>query len=113
MSLPARERWALGAIEGALEASEPRMTAMFAIFARLTRGEELTSAERLSRRRLIRWRPGIGYFLFPALASIALITVLVVGLATSSARACGTTALAPPAPRPGVSCAALNHQEGR
>jgi hypothetical protein len=25
MSLPARERWALGAIEGALEASEPRM----------------------------------------------------------------------------------------
>jgi hypothetical protein len=38
MSLPARERWALGAIEGALEASEPRMTAMFAIFTRLTRG---------------------------------------------------------------------------
>lgn len=113
MSLPGRERWALGAIEGALEASEPRLTAMFAIFTRLTRGEALTSAERLSRRKLIRWRPGLGYLLFPALAGIALVTTLVVGVATGSTRTCGPARFTPPAPQSAVSCAALNHPEGR
>ena len=38
-------------MESALEASEPRMKAMFAIFTRLTKDEEPIEAERLPRRR--------------------------------------------------------------
>jgi hypothetical protein len=114
MSLPARQQRALNAIEGALEASEPRMTAMFAIFARLTRGEKPTSTERLRRRPLIRVRPRILYLLFPAFATAALIATLVVGLTSGSRSGCGAAASASPASGTAANCAAraLNNHRG-
>lgn len=36
----ARQRWALKAMENELKASEPRLTAMFAIFERLAHDEQ-------------------------------------------------------------------------
>jgi hypothetical protein len=39
MSLPARQQRVLDMIEGVLQASEPKLAAMFAMFARLTGGE--------------------------------------------------------------------------
>lgn len=51
MSLPARQQRALDGIEGALRVSEPRMTAMFAIFTRLTQDDGPAAAERLSQPR--------------------------------------------------------------
>jgi hypothetical protein len=112
MSLPARQQRALNAIEGALEASEPRMTAMFAIFTRLTRGEKPTSAEHLRRRPLIRARPRVLYLLFPAFATAALIATLVVGFTTGSRSGCGTAASLSPASSAAANCAAraLNHR---
>lgn len=59
MSLPACEQRVLDRIEGSLRASEPKLSAMYAMFARLNAGEPVGS-ERLGRRRLARcWlQPG-------------------------------------------------------
>lgn len=54
MSLPARQERELEVIEGALEASEPRLAALFAMFNRLAKGERPVSAERV-RPRAWRW----------------------------------------------------------
>jgi len=96
MSLPAAEQRALRAMERLLEASEPRMTAMFAMFTRLARAEMPVSAERLARRQLVRSWPDTIYVLIPVLATMALIATLVVGLATSGTPACRTAALSSP-----------------
>jgi len=53
MSLPACQQRVLDQIEGALRASEPRLTSMYAMFTRLNAGEPI-GAERLVRKRL-RW----------------------------------------------------------
>ena len=53
MSLPACQQRVLDQIEGALRASEPRLTSMYAMFTRLNAGEPI-GAERLARKRL-RW----------------------------------------------------------
>jgi hypothetical protein len=54
MSLPARQERELELIEGALEASEPRLAALFAMFNRLAKGERPVSTERV-RPRAWRW----------------------------------------------------------
>jgi hypothetical protein len=54
MSLPARQERELELIEGALEASEPRLAALFAMFNRLAKGERPVSEERV-RSRAWRW----------------------------------------------------------
>lgn len=57
MALPACQQRVLDRMEGALRASEPQLTSMYAIFARLNTGEPI-GAERISRQRR-RWlRPG-------------------------------------------------------
>ena len=53
MSLPAVQQRVLDGMERALQASEPHMASMYAIFARLHEGTEPTGAEPLKRRR---WR---------------------------------------------------------
>jgi Protein of unknown function (DUF3040) len=88
MSLPASEQRALNAIEDVLEASEPRMGAMFAMFTRLAPKGEPIGAERLRRRHPGPSRGDAVYLLIPVLATIALIATLVVGLATSRGSAC-------------------------
>jgi hypothetical protein len=51
MSLPAGQQRVLDGMERALQASEPHMASMFAIFARLNEGSEPVGAEPLKRRR--------------------------------------------------------------
>jgi hypothetical protein len=53
MSLPANQQRVLDGMERALQASEPHMASMYAIFARLHEGTEPVGAEPLKRRR---WR---------------------------------------------------------
>jgi hypothetical protein len=57
MSLPATQEHLLLGLEGELQASEPRLAAMFAIFTRLARDEELPRLEQLTAepRRLWEW----------------------------------------------------------
>jgi hypothetical protein len=90
MSLPVGEQRALNAIEHALEASEPRMTAMFALFTKLAPRGEPIGAERLARPHQALSRGDVLYLLIPVLATMALIATLVIGLATSRASACRT-----------------------
>jgi hypothetical protein len=52
MSLPARQQRMLDGIERVLQASEPKLASMFAIFARLTSDEGPAMTERLRPRRL-------------------------------------------------------------
>jgi hypothetical protein len=47
MGLPARQRRMLGRIEIALRGSDPRLVALYSIFARLTRDEEIPRIEQL------------------------------------------------------------------
>jgi hypothetical protein len=69
MSLPACQERILSGIEDALRKGEPRLASRFAIFSRLTRGEELPGTEQLTPQPWLRralasagraWR-----FLFP------------------------------------------------
>jgi hypothetical protein len=50
MGLPARQRRVLESIESKLRGSDPRLAAMFTIFARLTRDEEMPRVEELRQR---------------------------------------------------------------
>ena len=47
MGLPARQRRVLGRIESALRGADPRLAALYSIFARLTREEEMPRIEQL------------------------------------------------------------------
>jgi len=49
MGLPARQQRVLESIGETLQLTEPRLTAMFAIFARLTRNEPTPAREQLVR----------------------------------------------------------------
>ena len=52
MGLPARQRRVLDRIESALRGSDPKLTALYAVFARLTRDEEMPRIEQLRHRAL-------------------------------------------------------------
>jgi hypothetical protein len=67
MSLPACQQRVLDRIEHSLHACDPRLRAMFAIFTKLTKEEEMPRLEKLELRWLPRWgclkrlkRPGQG-----------------------------------------------------
>jgi hypothetical protein len=79
MSLPASQQRALDGMERALQASEPHMASMYAIFARLNEGTEPLGAEPLPRRRRgLRLNPaqsGRGMY---AMALIPVIFIMVV-----------------------------------
>jgi hypothetical protein len=53
MGLPVRQRRVLERIESALRGSDPKLAALYAIFARLTRDEEMPRAEQLRHRALL------------------------------------------------------------
>jgi hypothetical protein len=53
MGLPVRQRRVLERIEIALRASDPKLAALFAIFARLTRDEEMPRMEQMRHRALL------------------------------------------------------------
>jgi hypothetical protein len=80
MSLPACQQRAIDRMEGVLRASEPRLTSMFAIFARLNDGEPV-NAETLNARRRRLLQPGNGMYailLIPVMF-IAVIVGAVIG----------------------------------
>jgi hypothetical protein len=57
MGLPVRQRRVLDRIESALRGSDPRLAALYAIFARLTRDEEMPRIEQLRHTAvLLTWR---------------------------------------------------------
>jgi hypothetical protein len=53
MGLPVRQRRVLDRIESALRGSDPKLAALYAIFARLTRDEEMPRAEQLRHTALL------------------------------------------------------------
>lgn len=91
MCLPARQQRALDDIESALEARYPHLTAMFATFTRLTKGEELASTERLPRRGYRRLPRGV-LTLLPAAAVMAFLAGLLIAISLNSVQACATAA---------------------
>jgi len=75
MSLPAGQQRVLDRIEGTLQASEPRLSKMYAIFARLSAGEPVTR-ETVPARPL-RWLQSSS-----VLSAIVLIPVMFVAIVT-------------------------------
>src|SRR5258708_32415546 len=53
MGLPVRQRRVLERIEGALRGSDPKRAALYAIFARLNRDEEMPRIEQLRHSALV------------------------------------------------------------
>jgi hypothetical protein len=53
MGLPARQRRALDRIECGLRGSDPRLAALYAIFCRLTRDEQMPRIEELRHRAVV------------------------------------------------------------
>jgi hypothetical protein len=53
MGLPVRQRRVLERIESALRGSDPKLAALYAIFARLTRDEEMPRVEQLRHSALL------------------------------------------------------------
>ena len=104
MGLPARQRKVLERIESTLRGSDPRLAALYAIFSRLTRDEEMPRIEqvrygirRIAARighisvgmsarthlRLVPKQPGV--LLFPLAIALAAVTIV---LAARSGPAC-------------------------
>lgn len=111
MGLPAHQQRALDAIESGLEARYPHLTAMFAMFTRLSRGEELTSAERLPRRNAARLRPGL-LVVLPVAAVMAFLAGLLIAVAMGGVAACATTTRPVPASRFAADCQAPSDSPG-
>jgi hypothetical protein len=85
MSLPACQQRVLDRMEGALRVSEPHLTSMYAIFARLNAGEPVR-AERLARKRLPWLQPGTAMYaivLIPVMFSAIIVGALLGGGARS------------------------------
>jgi Protein of unknown function (DUF3040) len=80
VSLPARQQRALDRIEIGLESCDPRLKSMFAIFTRLTRGEEVPCTERVRGPRSPRPRRRTGVRGMITVAPI--VVVMLLGIVT-------------------------------
>ncbi|MBV9094453.1 MAG: DUF3040 domain-containing protein [Streptosporangiaceae bacterium] len=79
MSLPASQQRALDEMEQTLQASEPRLASMFAIFARLAAGDGPVAAEPLASRSrwwLPRGTTGYAFVLVPVIFVMIIAGVL-------------------------------------
>ena len=86
MSLPACQQRVLDRMEGALRASEPHLTSMYAIFSRLNAGEPV-GTEQLARKRLRWFQPGTAMYaivLIPVMFAAVIIGALLGGGARST-----------------------------
>ncbi len=86
MSLPAGQQHALDRIEGTLRASEPHLTSMYAVFARLNAGEPI-GTEQLAPKRLRWFQPGTAMYaivLIPVMFAAIVIGALLGGGARST-----------------------------
>jgi len=89
MSLPAAQQRVLDRMEGALLASEPELTSMYAIFARLNAGQPV-AAERLARKRLgwLQHSTGMYAIVLVPVMFAAIIFGALLGSGARSANAC-------------------------
>jgi len=113
MSLPARQRRVLGRMESTLHGSDPRLAALYAIFARLTRDEEMPRMEQLRHSTWLvvtQLRSGVGSFLvrvlrrvvprpraaivFPMALALAAASIVIAALATPRPACTPTSPLA-------------------
>jgi hypothetical protein len=110
MSLPAGQQRTLDRIDTALQAREPRLASMFAIFTRLAGDEETPWWERLQAARWPGGRRSVLVLIPLALVGLVFAVLLCVNLAGVPAggqgpAACGATLTLSPAktcvPRPG------------
>jgi len=99
MGLPARQRRILERIEGALRGSDPRLAALFSIFSRLNRDEEMPRIEQVRARVAIlmalvgRWfaaprRAKLRAALFFPVALAIVASAIIVGARFPSANRC-------------------------
>jgi hypothetical protein len=89
MSLPARQQRVLDGIEGVLQASEPHMAAMFAMFAQLTRddGPAATEQLRVSRVRAVTQLRGLA--LIPVMVAMVIVGIVLGGSGRGSVGCAG------------------------
>ena len=86
MSLPACQQRVLDRMEGALRASEPQLTSMYAVFSRLNAGEPI-GTEQLPRKRLRWFQPGTAMYaivLIPVMFAAIIVGALLGGGARST-----------------------------
>ena len=86
MSLPACQQRVLDRMEGALRASEPQLTSMYAIFSRLNADEPI-GMEQLARKRLRWFQPGTALYavvLIPVMFAAIIVGALLGGGARST-----------------------------
>ena len=97
MSLPGCQRRVLDHIEGALQASDPHLAAMYAVFTRLNAGAaEPVGAEPLTRR----WPPHRRAAVFATVLVPVMFAIIVIGaLLSGSARGATTCGVGPSASR--------------
>jgi hypothetical protein len=93
MSLPARQQRMLNGIEAALQASEPQLASMFAVFARLTEDEGPAETERLSGFRLSASGNVRAFLAIPVLFALLISGALLAG-ASRGPTSCGAARLA-------------------
>jgi len=93
MIVRTRQRRTLAAMERQLRAGEPHLTAMFAIFARLTRDEVPAGPEPMAGHRGRQWPPGLRPSL-PLGIAAALIS-LIVAVSARVHPVCGLAGYAP------------------
>lgn len=84
MPLTACQRRELDAIERTLQASDPHLTAMLAVFTRLTKGEDPTGIEPVPRLRRLVW-PRIRTLALPVIAVLLVISGVILGATASGA----------------------------
>jgi hypothetical protein len=114
MTLPASQQRVLERIENRLRDSDPRLTALFVIFTRLTRDEEMPGIEEL-RARLARLRAWVSWHTAPVrriagrrseriqaivffpVALAAMACALLIGAGSPNGQRCGPALKAPAA----------------
>jgi hypothetical protein len=108
VSLPAHQQRVLDGIETGLESGDPKLRSMFAIFTRLTRGEEVPGAERLRGRARSSTTQAIMVAPILVFFAVGLVTLCIVLAASSStARACKSVAQPRAAANRALSCESL------
>jgi hypothetical protein len=117
MSLPAAQQRVLDGIEGALRASEPRLTSMYTIFARLNASEPVATERLMPKRRWLQQGTAMYAIVLVPVLFAAVIVGALLGSGARSANACeagysmgGVSPLAskPSCPVPGAAAVAKN-----
>jgi hypothetical protein len=99
MSLPACQQRILDGIAGTLQARDPRLVSMFAIFTRLTRSEPMPSNEALDAgrvrravrrmRRLAAPRPNLRALVIIPVVLAAVVSLVILAPVAGGVRPCG------------------------